>query len=324
MDLHFASCLAEDSYELEIVDPERLITSNRLDLAIKILYLKMASLDQVSFARDLYINHIKALSLGSFKEPGNENKTGIQEFFDDFDSIFQSVSEQGFDSSASLIPRSLGGSIANGSHRVASAFVADESVTTVRLPIPEDRYDARFFLERGMSRDDIETAVTRFIEYARNCYIALVWPSGEGKDREVMNLIPGQIYKSSVILNYNGAHNLITQIYYGEPWLGERKENFPGARNKLAECFGTSGPLRVIAFQADSLDKVLQIKEEVRKVFGIGKHSIHISDTREEALRVGRILFNRNSVHFLNHGKPNKFPDTIEKDRQVQEFFGHQ
>jgi hypothetical protein len=65
---------------------------------------------------------------------------------------------------------------------------------------------------------------------------------------------------------------------------------------------------------------VLQIKEEVRKVFAIGKHSIHISDTREEALRVGRILFNRNSVHFLNYGKPNKFPDSIEKINRFKDF----
>ncbi len=313
LDEHLLSYLSDETYEMIWVDPFELITHNRLDIAIKILYLKMSATGDPGFARELYTSHIKAFSLGSFKEPGNEDKNSIQKYLDVFDSIFESIRDSGVDTTTSIVPRSINGSISNGSHRVASAFVAGQQVPTVVLPIPEDKYDASFFLERGMSRQQVETSVTRFIEYAENCHIALIWPSAEGGENEYLKFIPDIIYKSHISLNYSGAHNLITQIYYGEPWLGERDANFPGARNKLVECFKNMGPLRVVAFQAESLEKVQAIKDEIRQVFDIGKHSIHISDTKEEAIRVARILFNENSIHFLNHGKPNKFPTTISK-----------
>lgn len=320
LDEHFESYLSDETYEMIWVDPSELITHNRLDIAIKILYLKMSATGDPGFARELYISHIKAFSLGSFKEPGNEDKNSIQKYLDDFDKIFESIRDSGVDATISIVPRSINGSISNGSHRVASAFVAGQRLPTVTLLVPDDKYDASFFLERGMSQGEVETAVTRFIEYAKNCHVALIWPSAEGGENEHLKLIPNIIYKSRVSLNYNGAHNLITQIYYGEPWLGERNENFPGARNKLVECFRNLGPLRVIAFQAESLEKVQVIKDEIRQVFDIGKHSIHISDTKEEAVRVARILFNENSIHFLNHGKPNKFPTTISKINRFKEF----
>ena len=43
---------------------------------------------------------------------------------------------------------------------------------------------------------------------------------------------------------------------------------------------------------ADSLDDVLIIKEQVRELFNVGKHSVHITDTKEEAIRTARIVCN--------------------------------
>lgn len=320
LDSHFADYLENESYEVIKLDPVKLITGNRLDLAIKILYLKMKSLESVSFSKELYIEHIKAFSLGSFREPGNDEKIGIQKYLDDFDQCFQSIGERGMDASLSLVPLSQGGSIANGSHRVASAYVSGRQVRAVQLPVPDDKYDAEFFLERGMNQDAVEIAVTEFIQCAENCYLAMIWPSAKGQKNEILNTIPGVIYSKDVSLNHNGAHNLISQIYYGEPWLGAREDNYPGARNKLVECFKTAGPMRAIAFQAASLQQVQSIKADIRAAFAIGKHSIHISDSKDEAVRIARILFNRNSIHFLNHSNPNKFSSTTDAIERFKIF----
>jgi len=320
LDSHFATYLDDDTYEVSHLEPVDLITSNRLDLAIKILYLQMKNFDGVTFAKEIYSDHIKAFSLGSFCEPGNDEKIGIQKFFADFDRCFQSIEKDGIDESISVIPLSAGGSIANGSHRVASAYVSCKTVPVVSLPVPDDRYDADFFLERGMSQQSVEIAVTKFIEYASNCYVAMIWPSASGRESEIQNIIPNVVYSSSISLNHIGAHNLISQIYYGEPWLGQRKDNYPGARNKLVECFSTSDPLRVIAFQAGSLEQVQSIKARIREVFAIGKHSIHISDTKDEAIRIARLLFNRNSIHFLNSSNPNKYSSSIERIECFKRF----
>lgn len=96
---------------------------------------------------------------------------------------------------------------------------------------------------------------------------------------------------------------MLSQIYYGEEWLGNVENNFKGSQGKLVECFKNFEPVRVIAFQADNLEEVIEIKEKIRDIFKIGKHSVHITDTKEEAIRVARIVFNNNSIHFLNYDK---------------------
>ena len=320
LDSHLANLLVEESYAVAPIAPAKLITSNRLDIAIKILYLELKILGNTALAEEIYLEHIKAFSLGSFAEPGNEEKVGAGKFLADFDSCHDSIRRSGFDSSLSIVPLAEDGSLANGSHRVASAFQCGQEVATVRLPTPTHHYDAEFFLKRGMNRELVEMAVTRFIECAENCYTALIWPSARGHDFELARSFANIIYRNEVPLDYNGAHNLISQIYYGETWLGSERDNFPGARAKLVECFKKSGPLRVVAFQADSLATVQTIKEKIRNIFGIGKHSIHISDTKEEAIRVARILFNRNSIHFLNHGKPNRFASAMDGIERFKDF----
>lgn len=320
IDNHFAEYLLDEKYDLSSVEPSKLITHNRLDLAIKILYLQMKEFDDVLFAKELYINHIKAFTLGSFKEPGNEEKDGIKKYLDDFDCIWKSINECGIDEKKSIIPLSSAGSIANGAHRVSSAYISNKKIPVVRLDIPNDKYDFNFFLGRGMSQGDIETAVTKFIEFSENSYIAIIWPSAGGKQKNLNNILPNIIYQNTVSLNHNGAHNLLSQVYYEESWLGNRDDNFPGVKNKLVECFKAYEDLRVIAFQAESIEKVLAFKEEIRQLYGIGKHSVHISDTREEAVRIARVLFNKNSIHFLNYGNPNRYQSTHKRIKEFKNF----
>ncbi len=320
LDQHFEIDLCGDEYDLLYVKAPSLITCNRLDLAFKILYLETKDFAGIRFSKKLYLSHIRALSLGSFKEPGNDNKNSGQEYLNEFEGVFQSIKKHGVEVKKSVIPLSRNGSIANGAHRVASAFVLNKTLPVVKLGTSDHNYDYDFFLHRGMSGSEVEIAVTKFVEYAENCHVALIWPRADGRESEVLKIIPNIIYRNRVSLNYQGAHSLISQIYYGEGWLGDRRDNYPGARNKLVECFRTFGQLRVIVFQSESLDKTQSIKEDIRQLFNIGKHSIHITDSKEEAIRVARILFNKNSIHFLNYANPNKFPTAINGIIQFKSF----
>jgi len=320
IDKHFHSMLNQDEYEILQLEPSELITSNRLDLAVKILYLEMKMHKDVSFAKELYIQHINSFTLGSFAEPGNAKKSDVQSYLRDFDSIYGSVLTDGLNETRSLIPLSISQRITNGAHRVASAYLTNKKVPAVQLNTPDDSYDAKFFLNRGMSSKEVEVSVTKFIELADKCYIALVWPSASGHQKQLDKLIPNIIYQTRISLNFNGAHNLLSQVYFNESWLGSRDNNYPGAKNKLVECFKNFDDLRVIAFQVASLEEVLLIKDKIRSVFSIGKHSVHISDTKEEATRVARILFNENSVHFLNYGNPAKYKSTYKKLEYFKSF----
>ena len=316
---HFYKNLVNKKYEIKYFNAHGLLTNTRLDIAFKLLYLEMLEYN-VDFSKEVYIEHIKAFSLGEFTEPGNENKNNIEKFIDDFKITFESIQNSGFDPSQTLIPLSKNGSIANGSHRVSSAIILNKYVNCVEINCNDHIYDYQFFYDRNVPNNILDIVATKFIEYAEEIYIALVWPTAVGKDEILEKIIPNIVYKKNVKLNPNGAHNLMSQIYYGEDWLGTIENDFIGAQNKVAECFITFDSVRVIAFQASNLSDVLQIKREIRDTFNVGKHSVHITDTKEEAIRTARILFNDNSIHFLNYAKPNRYISTHNKIKKFNKF----
>lgn len=316
---HLEKDLKQDYYDVKTIKANKLLTHTRFDLAFKLLYLEMKNKD-VKFAKEMYKEHIRAFSLGKFSEPGSEDKNSIDKFIEEFHKTFEDIKTNGFDSSKTLIPLSKNGSIANGAHRVGSAIFLDEAIDCVNIDTYDHIYDYDFFYKRNISRDILDTVVTKFVEYASNVHIAFLWPIAVGNDEKIEEIVPRIIYRKEIKLNPNGAHNLLSQIYYGEDWLGSVKDNFRGSQDKLIECFRSFDPIRVIAFQADSLDEVLKIKDNIRDIFNVGKHSIHITDTKEEATRTARIVFNDNSIHFLNYAKPNKYISTHRKIDTFKEF----
>ncbi len=316
---HFEQDLLKESYEIKNIPAINLLTHLRFDLAFKLLYLDMLE-KHVSFSTKAYKEHIRAFSLGKYNEPGNQSKNSIERFYEEFKNIYEDIASNGFDSSKTLIPLSKNGTILNGAHRVASAIKTVKNVSCINLDIACPNYNYKFFYNRSVPTEMLDAAAVKFVEYADNIYIACLWPTAQGYDNEIEEVIPNIVYRKDIALNYNGAHNFISQVYMGEPWLGSVKNNFQGAKGKLVECFKQQGPVRIVAFQADSLDTVLKVKEDIRQLFNVGKHSIHITDTKEEAVNTARLVFNDNSIHFLNYAKPNSFLDFHQKVSEVKSF----
>tara|TARA_B100000963_G_scaffold49152_1_gene37364 strand:+ start:8527 stop:9999 length:1473 start_codon:yes stop_codon:yes gene_type:complete len=315
---HILNNLKGDQFELKNVISSNLLTWNRLDIAFKLLYLEYNNKSQ--FAKKFYSQHVKAFTLGSFQEYGNLNKNSIKKYIDSFEETFNNLKNNGFIKEKSLIPISNDNSILNGSHRIASAIFLNKKVDCVYLNLHNQIYDYNFFTKRHLSDDILDIAVSKFIEYSNNTYIAFIWPSAQGFDEKVGEIIPNIIYRKDVNLNKTGAHNLLSQIYFEENWIGDINNNFIGTKGKLVKCFKTFNPIRVIAFQEESLDKVLVIKDRIRKIFNIGKHSIHITDTKKETVEASRIIFNKNSIHFLNFSNPNKYKSTHNKIAKFKSF----
>ena len=309
---HFHNDLNKSEYKIETIKANRLLTNSRLDIAFKLLYLEMLEYDE-KFSQEIYEEHIRALSLGKFTEPGNKNKNSIDQFKKDFKLTFEDIKLNGFDGTKTIIPLSENGSIANGAHRVASAILLDKEVNCINIGTDNHPYDYNFFYNRNISSRILDVVVTKFIEYASNVHIAFLWPIENKSSVDIESIIPNIVYKKKIQLNPNGAHNLLSQIYYGEEWLGNVENDFKGSQGKLVECFKTFNSFEVIAFQADSLDEVLKIKDKIREVFNVGKHSVHITDTKDEAIRTAQVVFNDNSIHFLNYAKQNKYISTHKK-----------
>lgn len=316
---HFYESLKEDNYVINSIKANKLLTYNRFDIAFKLIYLEMLEYN-VSFSENIYKEHIKAFSLGKFTEPGNESKNTFDKFIEEFKNTFEDIKKNGFNNSKTLIALSKSETIVNGSHRIASSIYLDKSIDCIQMNIDEHIYDYNFFYKRNVPKEMLDKVATKFVEYAQNIHIAFIWPSAIGNDEKIEEIIPNIVYRKNIKLNPNGAHNLLSQIYYEEDWLGDTKNNFKGVNGKLVECFKTFDSIKIIAFQATNLDEVLNIKEQIRKVFNIGKHSIHISDTKEEAIQVARIVFNQNSIHFLNYAKPNKYTSSFAKIDNFKNF----
>ncbi len=319
VDSHLYPELIREEYEVKVCNAIELLTYNRLDLAFKLVYLNMRN-HHASYAEELYKDHIRAFTLGTFQEYGNEEKSSFEHYLLDFKDISKNIENHGFDSTQTIIPVSRDGSILNGAHRLACAIFHNKRVRCIELETPSPQYNYECFYKRGISNTNLEVAVNQFIQTASNVYLAFIWPIATGKDKEIESIFNKIIYKKEVLLNLDGAHNLLSQIYAGEEWLGSIENNFRGVDVKRNKCFTNSKHLRVIAFQSDSLLDTLQMKEQIRALFNIGKHSIHITDTKEEALKMSQIIFNENSIHFLNFAKPYKFPSAHKQIHVYKEF----
>jgi len=316
---HHHKHLIESEYKVLGLDASELLTSDRLDLAFKLLYIDLKDVS-TNYANALYREHLSAMNLGCFIEPGNKDKNSLKKYQEEFFSIYESIKNSGFNIESSIVPLSNSGSILNGSHRVASAISLKSEVGCIHLNLPTDIYNYKLFKNRAIPKSMLKHAVNKYIEYAENVYIAFVWPSAQGFDDELDELIQNVIYKESIYLTKNGAHNLLSQIYKGETWLGKQENNYNGVIGKLSACFKYDKPVRVFAFNAKNFDEVLKLKESVREIFKLGKHSIHITDTKEEAVAISNMVFNDNGVHFLNYAKPNKYTDAQSKIEKFKTF----
>lgn len=306
IDKHFQPFILKKKYNIRTIHAISLLTYNRFDLSFKISYLKLIKKNP-SYSKEIYRDHIRAFTLGKFKEPGNKKKNNLEKFYLDFNKTYNSIKNYHFDIKKSLVPITENGIILNGSHRVASAIFLNQSINAVTINYPKPNYNYEYFKDRNVSEKLMDTAVKSFIEYSDNTYIAFIWPSAIGNEKKLQKKLQKIVYKKTINLSLNGAHNLMSELYEGEKWLGDVNNNFKGSFLKAVKCFNNNSPLQIYVFQAESLESVIKIKNEIRELFNIGKHSIHITDTKKEAIKVSKFIFNDNSIHFLNNGNPLKF-----------------
>jgi len=297
--------LDKDEYDVLEKNPVELLTWNRLDLAFRIFYLDYKN-KYKKMAVQVYYEVIRSQTLGTFKEFGNEHKSNFNEFIKSFNQTYFDIKDNGFSTEKTIIPLSEDGTIINGAHRVSSSLHLNKNVYCVKTNSKKMIADYRYFYERNVSEDVLDLVTQKFIEYAENTYIAFLWPSGKGSKNEAENKFSNIVYKKKIILTPNGAFNLLYELYKHMDWVGDKSNEYKGIQQKLIECFPIFEPFTIIVFQAESLEKVREIKEEVRKIYNIGFSSIHITDTKEEAIRISRLILNKNGIHFLNYAKPNK------------------
>jgi hypothetical protein len=166
-----------------------------------------------------------------------------------------------------------------------------------------------------MSLKQIELGVNEYINYSDDIYIAFLWPVAKEKIELFKNLLGKEniLYFKRVKFETSGAINLIAQIYHDQQWLGSLESDYNGAISKLSSTFDSSGITNIIFFQSDDISTVNKIKDKFRKDVGIGKHSVHINDNKQELISATQLILNDNSINFLNDSNIFKYKDNFTK-----------
>ena len=285
---------------------------NRFDLPIKFLFLKFYDKDiNSSFADDMYKEHLRLWN--GFNEYDNPNKNSYEKFRDDFIKIFVDIEKDNFDWNKSPIVLDSEGYLINGAHRTAAAMYLDTNYKFRRQTSIADGQkicDYNLFSRLGLSEEYMDAAALELTRRNKNLLLVNLFPAAEHSRSQVDGIISkyGNIfYKKNIKLNNTGSLNYMFQLYKGEEWAGNYYNQFAGFKEKQSLCFTSEKPMTVYLIDTNNKDSAIELKKDLRSLYNIGNHSVHINDTHEETLRLSRSIFNKNSIHFLNNCKISNF-----------------
>jgi hypothetical protein len=274
---------------------------DRFDLPIKDLFLDLHRKD-TSFGREIYKEHLRVWN--GFVEFDNPEKNTFEAYESAFIKIYQDLKQGDFDWQRSPIERNENGFLLNGSHRLVASNSL-EIVAALQVKQSWDRiFDYRYFEGKGLSDFYMDAAALQMARKNPDLRMIHIFPAAKGKRDELESVIQKFTkiaYHKEVKLNVNGALRYTMELYRGERWVGDWGNDFGGFRNKSEACFPNSDALSIYWVELKDLDQARILKEEIRDIFKIGNHSIHINDTAEETLRLSRATLNANSLHFLNY-----------------------
>ena len=317
--------LSDDmAFHVEKIDAGRLINRNRLDIMAKILYLKLKD-TAPAYARKMYLEHVRVMTRDSFVEAGS-HKSGAQAFIDAFEQLYEQMKVHGYSDEALPIPVDPDMQPMDGAHRIACAYVLNIPVKVICLPVAAeyDRYPYQWFMERGTDPDVLDQMVLEYIRAKDHCACVNIWPSAKGHDEEVERILQehfGIIYKKEVSLNENGAFHYLAQIYQEYSWAQDHDgDGFSGVYRKLVPCFPTFDPVKAYFIEVSDYAEVTAVKEQLRDLFGLEKHSMHATDNQQETVLMSELLLSRQTVSFMNQCQSTRFPNTFRLLKESDSF----
>lgn len=163
------------------------------------------------------------------------------------------------------------------------------------------------------------------IKVEENYYMMCIWPVAEAihtEEAEVLLKKVGRIvYSQDVELSYLGMRTFMTQIYGHQAWTGTVRNQFSGTIGKVDACYKAGKPVKTYLFEAASFEMVIDLKEKIRELYGIKKSSVHISDNAKETYDMIQLLYNKNSVEFLNVAHPYRNKEVYTNIKRMEALF---
>ena len=298
------------------MDAYTLLTPLRMDLIPKLLYASYREAGlYTDYAENLYKEHLRLWN--NFSEYDNPEKNTYEAFKGSFDTLLDSMRDKGFDSQYP-VPVTPEGLLLNGAHRTAAAFVHSKEVPTVVSTDPQaGQVDCSlsFFQNLGMDGSSCDSLVSEYAKLRGDTRIITLHPARDTqKDSEVLELITNTvpiIAQKGIPFSKKAYGLFMSQMYFGEPWVGNFR-GCEGAKIKADQCWGEN-LATILVVQGLPTEEMDDLKQKIRDIYNIDKSSVHINDTHAETVRLIRILFNQNSLHFLENADPFKYETFLQK-----------
>lgn len=296
----------QNSLEVLEMDPWKLIDHRRFDIVAKYIYAWFKEKDLKStWGKEIYDNHLWVFN--QYDEDDGSGKKGINAFIKSFDVTLESVKENGYNDSISLIPISKNNSPLDGAHRLTAALLYNQKVKVVRLEQGDVNYNYEFFKSRGLLPKWCDAIAYEYCKLKRNTFIVTVFPNSTYVKEEVKELLRkyGNVfYEKEVDLNKKGISNLLSQ-YWKEKELGVYPQ----------EEYRESNLLHVFIFETNDDIGYRRLMEVIQSEVGMS-----LSNSQEETIRLAQVFLNRNTIHFLNNACPIRnqlFEDAFEQYKNI-------
>lgn len=286
---------------LDTVNARNLLVPQRFDLFAKLFYIEFRQ-TKPEQARIVYLEHIKTFNPDG-KEPGCSTKKSLDDFLFCFDRLIKDIGDNGFDTTRSLIPVGRENVILDGAHRTAILAYFNRSVTVCRFEdiVSKGPFDYHYFLNRGLSWSVLDCIALYATHWIPNLHIACLWPriGGAGTKDLVQEQIETRfslLYARDYTVSRKSLMYLISYIYKNQAWVGSDENGYQGALDKANRCFARNKQIRFLFFSCESQEKVLEMKDEIRRTYPFDKHSIHISDTKEEVQYISPLVLTEDGL----------------------------
>jgi hypothetical protein len=117
---------------------------------------------------------------------------------------------------------------------------------------------------------------------------------------EKINRVGTIINSKTLALTWRGFDNLIKECYRGDKWTGGLFS--PKSWKKSKKCFVENSSVKIFLVKFNDPSMVTEFKQELREIFNVDKHSLHITDDISDTTRVYKATFNSNATDYLNNG----------------------
>jgi hypothetical protein len=170
----------------------------------------------------------------------------------------------------------------------------------------------------------LDALALEYCKTHKNTYIAVIYPVGQGKEKEITELLQscGPIIRTKKIyLKNDGPFYFIKHVYKGHHWIGDWDNDFGSVREVVRYRFPKQHQAtRIFLFEAPNQKKVKKIKAQIRSIFSKGRKTMHTTDFHHETISLANVVFNKNSIHLLNNKKYKKLDNFEAQLHEYQEW----